>query len=161
VIPPGAQLNLSKKTLTDTVKEILKYFDTGKKFTEQFNLDYCLQKYLQYKTVADALYSGKIKISELSVSYGEELIITWLRAWLVTLSNYMDFEINESQSKKTAMFILEECYMLNLAELSLLFKRIMKGHYGHFFNKFNGQIIMHACREYRKERGLILSRQIL
>ena len=108
--------------------------------------------------VAGALFSGKIKICELSLCYGEQLIITWLRAWLVTLSNYMDFEINESQSKKTAIFILEECYMLNLAELSLLFKRIMKGHYGYFFNKFNGQIIIQACRDYRKERGLILSK---
>jgi len=138
---------------------MLRHFDTGKKFSEQFNLDYCLQRYLEYKTPVEALFSEKIKISELSICYGEQLIITWLRAWLVTLSNYMDFEINESQSRKTAMFILEECYMLNLAELSLLFKKIMKGHYGQFFNKFNGQIIIQACREYRKERGLILSRQ--
>jgi hypothetical protein len=138
---------------------MIEHFRTGRDFSSQFNLDFCLEQYSGYRTPGAALQSGKIKIRELVDCYGDRLIIAWLKAWLVNLSHYMDFDINTSQGHKTAMFILEECYMLNLAEISLLFKKIMKGNYGEFYNKFNGQIILRACREYRKERGRILSRQ--
>lgn len=148
----------SKKELTPIAKEVLRICNTGAKFTERFNLDYCVEKYQNYKTVKDALLSKKVKITDLVLCYDKNLLILWIRAWLTNLSAYMNFEITEMQSRKTAIFILEDCYMLNIVELTLLFKRIMKGYYGQFFGKFNGQIILHACKEYRKERGQILSK---
>jgi hypothetical protein len=144
--------------LSSAGEAMIKAYPDGKKFIVQFNMDYCIDRYSYYKSALDALKSGKIQLLELSKCYGESLIIYWLQAWLITLAGYMNFEINESQSKKTAMFILEECYMLNLAEISLLFKKLMKGYYGQFFNKFNGQIIIRACREYRQERGKQLAK---
>jgi len=70
----------------------------------------------------------------------------------------MGFEITDQQARETAQYIFEEVGMLNIAEITLLFKRIKKGKYGDFYGRFNGQLILKACREYRKERGNILTK---
>lgn len=136
---------------------MLSHIPTGIDFGKTFNLDYCMEKYVNIKTVEDALKSKKIKLRELSFAYGEQVIIGWIQAWLINLSGYMNFSITEQQAKTTAVFILEDCYMFNLAEFTLLFRKIGRGNYGQFFGQFNGQIIMAACKEYRNQRGKILS----
>lgn len=118
-----------------------------------------MEKYVSYKTIEDALLSKKIKLRVLSVAYGEQVILAWIQAWLINLSSYMNFSITEQQSKTTAMFILEDCYMLNIVEFTLLFRKLGRGYYGEFYGKFNGQIIMNACREYRNNRGKVLSQK--
>lgn len=69
----------------------------------------------------------------------------------------MNFEISTQQAKSTSMMILEELYMLNIAEFTFFFKQIRKGIFGIFYGKFNGQTILIACKEFRKNRGRILS----
>lgn len=117
-----------------------------------------MERYMPIKSTKQALLADIVKIRELSQIYGENLISLWIQAWLVTLSSYMDFEITEQQSKITSMQIIEECYMFNLAELTLVFKRIIKGYYGIFYGKFNGQSIIKSFIQYRKERGIELSK---
>lgn len=158
MIPRNAQLSESQTVLSKRATSIITYFPTGKEFAISLNIDSCALKYAEIKTTVDALKSQKIKLFELTQAYGEQNILYWIESWLVGLSLYMDFEINEQQSKTTAMFILEDCYMFNIPELTLLFNRIKKGHYGNFYGKFNGQIIMDSCVAYRNERGLILSK---
>lgn len=131
---------------------------TGIEFANQFNLDYCIERYVKYKTIEDALKSNKIKLNELSEAYGEQIILGWIQAWLINLSKYMDFSVSEQQVKNTSLFILEDCYALNVVEITLIFRRIIKGYYGNFYGKFNGQIIINACKEYRKQRGIELSK---
>lgn len=138
------------------VKAMLTHIPTGIEFGKQFNLDYCMQKYFEVKTIEDALRSKKIKLRELSVAYGEEIITGWIQAWLINLSSYMNFSISTQQAKQTAMFILEDCYMLNIVEFTLLFRKITRGNYGEFYGKFNGQIIISACKQYRSQRGTVL-----
>jgi len=98
-----------------------------------------------------------IKIRELAACFDDETIQLWLEAWLVNLSQHMDFEINESQAKETAIALVEDLYMLNLAEITLLFRKIRKGYYGRFYGKFDMQTILTAARQYRIERGKILA----
>jgi hypothetical protein len=137
---------------------MMKHYPTKIDFASNFNLDNCLEKYSDLKTIEQALKSGKIKLIELTSCYEEKTILFWIQAWLVSLSVYMNFSINESQAKNTAIFILEDCYMLNLAEFTLLFKKIIRGNYGVFYSKFNGQIIISACKQYIQQRGMILSK---
>lgn len=122
------------------------------------NLENCLEKYAEFKTAEDSLKSKKIKIRELSAIYGEKEISSWISLWLISIAKLMDFEISEDQAKITGIDILSEMYMLNIAEFTLLFTRIKKGHYGIFYGKFNMQTILLACKQYRMERGTILSK---
>ena len=138
--------------------QILKYAPTGAEFTTMFNLDSCTEKYLKYKSVEECLTTGMIKLREISAAYGDKLMVAWVQAWLINLAMYMNFEISKEQVKTTAIMILEECYMLNIAEYTFMFRRILKGHYGIFYGKYNGQTIINACVEFRKERGKILAK---
>jgi hypothetical protein len=140
------------------VETIKRYYPTGNRFVVDMNMDSCMEKYCIYKTIKEAHLSRKAKLIDLSHAYGEELVMAWIEAWLVNLAAYMNFDISNQQSSETAMFILEELFMLNIPEFTLLFKRIKKGRYGEFYGRFNGQIILRACKEFRIERGNIISK---
>lgn len=137
---------------------MLKAIPTAEQFAIQFNLDSCSERYIEYKDNLTAMKSLKIKLRELSQVYSERAVVAWIQTWLISLSMYMNFEITEQQAVSTATTILEECYMLNIVEFNLLFRKMKKGNYGIFYGKFNGQTIIKACIQFRKERGLILSR---
>jgi len=137
---------------------VLALYPTVESFAIEMNLDSSLKKYIEYKSAESALKSRKIKIRELSAIYGESKISGWISLWLISLAKYMNFEISNEQSEITGIDILSDMYMLNIAEFTLLFSRIKKGHYGIFYGKFNMQTILIACKNYRSERGLIISK---
>ena len=143
---------LSKKS-----KLVLKSFPEIEMFAQNFNMNSCEERYIGIKTNLDGLQSKTIKLRELSDCYGDENICNWIAAWLISVSAYMNFEISSQQAKSTSMMILEELYMLNIAEYTLFFKQLRKGIFGIFYGKFNGQTILVACKEFRKNRGKILS----
>ncbi len=90
--------------------------------------------------------------------YGERPIVGWLSTWVINLAAVMDFDISEQQRRRTANMLIEELYMLNMAEITLFFKKLQKGDYGTFYGKFNVQTILIAAKQYRQQRGIILSR---
>ena len=137
---------------------MLKSFSSAQGFLSQFNYDFCRERYMAKRSLKSALVSNTIKVRELAACYDDETVQLWMEAWLVNLSQHMDFQISESQSKETAYGLVEVLYMLNLAEITLFFRKLHNGQYGRFYGKFDMQTILIAAREYREERGKILSR---
>ncbi|MCY1719114.1 hypothetical protein OU798_02085 [Prolixibacteraceae bacterium Z1-6] len=111
---------------------------------------------MEIKTPKDALLKNVIKVREITACYGANTVQTWLMAWLVVLANKLDLSITVSQAEETALYLIEELYMLNIAELTLFFTKLVKGDYGSFYNKFNLHTIIQGAKKYRKSRGLIL-----
>lgn len=146
------------ETLPAINQSALKLYPDARLFAEGNNLDVCLERYAQYKSIKDALMARKIKIRELAATYGERPIAGWLSTWIIYLASIMDFEISEQQRRTTANMLIEELYMLNMAEITLFFKKLQKGDYGTFYNKFNVQTILIAAKQYRQQRGVILSK---
>ncbi|KJF44066.1 hypothetical protein LH29_00560 [Draconibacterium sediminis] len=138
--------------------ELQKVCSTGKDFLKQFNFDYCADRYRILNTQKAALVSKMINLRELTNVYNQETPRLLLSLWLTQLCLFMGFEAIEIQLRQTSEYMYEEIGMLNLAELTLLFHRIREGFYGEFYGKFNPQIVLRACREYRKERGCIISK---
>lgn len=136
---------------------MVKSFDTPEKFISQFNYEFCKDRYLPFRTQKAALFNNTIKIRELADCYDDETVQLWIEAWLYSLAMHMDFELSDSQAKETAQNLLEEIFMLNLTEITLFFRKLRNGYYGVFYNKFNMQTIMIAAREYRDERGKVVS----
>ena len=157
-IPRNGQLKERSADLEARLDSVLSFYPTVESFAIDMNLENCFKKYSHIKTVEDGLVSRKIKVRELAAIYGEDKIASWISLWLISLSKYMDFQISNEQADITSIDILSEMYMLNIAELTLLFTRIRKGHYGIFYGKFNMQTIMLACKGFRVERGGILSK---
>lgn len=158
VIPQGSQLSKSKTDLSKRSEALLSRFETAKDFAKQFNMDYCFIKNMAVKNNSDGLLTNTIKLRELSDCYGDKNIANWIASWLVVLSSKMDFSISPEQAGTTSILILEELYMINIAEFSLLFKKILKGDYGIFYGKFNIQTILIACKEFRLQRGSVISK---
>lgn len=121
------------------------------------NYDFCRERYKLLNTQELTLKSNLIKLSELVV-YSEDTPVDLLRAWLLNLSVYLVIDADGQVIKEVARELYSETYMLNIAELTLLFSRIKRGYYGSFYGRFDGIIIISAAREFRSARGFILSR---
>ena len=155
-LQPQKQSKALLPKLSKRKSEMLVICPNVKLLITKLNFDSCLERYFRYSNAEESLMSGKLRLREIAAIYEPSAPILLIRAWLINLASFMGFEITDQQAKETGRYIYEEVGMLNIAELTLLFKRIKKGQYGEFYGRFNGQIILRACREYRKERGKIL-----
>ena len=106
------------------------------------------------KTVSDVFSSGMPALATLGRERGEAIA----RAVLVLIMNDMlDFfnagnDMNDTQVALTVDLILEEYPYMQADDITLCFRRAMKGEYGKLYNRIDGQIIMGWLREYNKER---------
>lgn len=115
------------------------------------------QKYLPPtppRTLDDVFRSGMPALSRIRRLRGEATA----RAVLVLIVNDMlDFfnagnDMNDRQVATTVDLILEEYPYMQPDDITLCFRRAMKGRYGKLYNRIDGQIIMGWLREYNRER---------
>ena len=99
-----------------------------------------------------------IKLSELRSAYDNETPIDLIRAWLINTAMYVRIEIDTPLIKDIARELYKEIFMFNMAEFTLFFSKLKRGHYGTLYGRFDGMMICNAAIQYRKERGQILSR---
>mgnify|MGYP003639237848 FL=1 len=90
-------------------------------------------------SVNDAINSpshslGKIQ-REQSKKFTEGLVLIWLM-YLNEILN-LNKPMSEEQMKLASTLICEEFYMLKMADLTLLFKRIISGQYGEFYERLS------------------------
>ena len=99
-----------------------------------------------------------IKLSELQFAYEPDTAIDLISAWLLNASLYSRLVIDLHLIKSIARELYKEIFMLNLAEFTLFFSKLKRGHYGNLYGRFDGMTICNAAIEYRRKRGLILSK---
>ena len=105
-------------------------------------------------SVSDAMNSksqslGKIQ-REQSVEFSEGII----KMWLLYLNKILNLNkpMSDEQIKLAAVLICEEFYMLKMSDLSLLFKRIISGQYGDFYERISINKVLTFFRNYLEER---------
>lgn len=129
-------------------------------FTIAMNHSACMERYKSKNTVLDCLKFDTIKLSDLRALYSENTPKYFLRSWLLQLNLFVNVsdenKLSEEQMIELAFLMYKEIYMLNLAELTLLFERIKSGFYFPFYNRIDATQILIACRSYRKERSVHL-----
>ena len=140
------------------VETLLRVCETPVDFITQFNPDFCSDRYENLNNETLALQSGMIKLSELQHAYLPDTATDFIRAWLVNASVYCRLEIDTQLIKEIARELYKEMFMFNLAEFTLFFSRLKRGYYGLLYGRFDGMMITSAAREYRQQRGLILSK---
>lgn len=137
---------------------LLKKFPAGKDLLVALNFESCLSRYSGYNTQHLALLSGMVKLREIANTYNQQTPILLIEAWLFQLTKFMGWEVEDCQIRQTALFLYEDNSFWNLPELTLFFKKLSKGQYGMFYGKFDGLKICSAAREYRFQRGMIISK---
>ena len=105
-------------------------------------------------SVNDAINSpshslGKIQ-REQSKKFTEGLVLIWLM-YLNEILN-LNKPMSEEQMKLAAVLICEEFYMLKMSDLTLLFKRIISGQYGEFYERLSIDKVLTFFRNYLEER---------
>lgn len=117
----------------------------------------CMYRYKGKHTVLECLKFDSIKLSDLKSIYNENTPLHFLRSWLLQLNLFVnvdaDKKLSEDQMIQLSGFMYKEIYLLNMAELTLLFERIKTGFYFPFYNRIDATQIMSACRMFRKERS--------
>lgn len=115
----------------------------------------CLTRYSNKLTISDAYKSDLIKLSDLRDIYSLMTPFYFIESWLLQLNIFINTEnkLSGEQIKELANYMYDEIYMLNMAELTLLFKRIKNGHYGVYYNRIDATQIVSWCRQYRLERS--------
>ena len=105
-------------------------------------------------SVTDAINSpshslGKIQ-REQSKKFTEGLVLVWLM-YLNEILN-LNKPMCEEQMKLASVLICEEFYMLKMSDLTLLFKRIISGQYGEFYERLSIDKVLTFFRNYLEER---------
>lgn len=139
-------------------KATLAKFPEQKDFIVNMNHVALEKRYDRIMTVADAYQTNYIKLEELEYIYAKETPVLLLESWILQLSLFAKVPINKDQIHELALLLYDDCRFLNMAELTLFFKRVKKGHYGEFYADFNTMALMRWAREYRKERGMYISK---
>ena len=119
-----------------------------------YNPNDCMLKANEIISVEDAINSnmhsiGRIQREE-SKKFTQGLIIIWLM-YLNKMLN-LNKSMSEAQLKLAASLICEDFYMLKMSDLTLMFKRIISGQYGEFFERLSIDKVLTFFRKYREER---------
>jgi len=87
-------------------------------------------------------------------TYGENFTEGYIATWITNLVEFFQVgkRMGENQIIETSMLVLEDYYMLTLADINLVFTRAKKGHYGEMYDRLDGAIILSWFRKYWEER---------
>ena len=141
----GEKIIPIKQAIQQTSKKIL---------LTRYNPSNCMAHAGKLVSVNDAINSpshslGKIQ-REQSKKFTEGLVLIWLM-YLNEILN-LNKPMSEEQMKLASTLICEEFYMLKMADLTLLFKRIISGQYGEFYERLSIDKVLTFFRNYLEER---------
>ena len=141
----GEKIIPIKQAIQQTSKKIL---------LSRYNPSNCMAHAGKLVSVTDAINSpshslGKIQ-REQSKKFTEGLVLVWLM-YLNEILN-LNKPMSEEQMKLASVLICEEFYMLKMSDLTLLFKRIISGQYGEFYERLSIDKVLTFFRNYLEER---------
>ena len=115
------------------------------------------KRFLAIKSIEQAMKSKIAKLTEIAEAYGKESAYSYIEAWVIKLNDYVNknpqMSMNTEQVEETAMFLYQEACFLNLAELSLFFRRVKSGYFGELPGYLDGVRIMSYMRLFLTERS--------
>ncbi len=106
------------------------------------------------RTPIQAIKSSAPSVGKLKAVYGD----TKIKALLIDmLADFVEFinvgkTFNGSQLAQTVQMVQQYFPHFNLADLKLFFDKMKLGHYGSFYDRMDGQLILEKMEEYNQDR---------
>ena len=103
-----------------------------------------------------------IKLSQIKKQFGQESVEAFLEVLFFSLNESLNIrrKLTSEQMVEISIFIYDDYYYLNVAELNLIFSRIKKGFYGQLYEGIDVVKIMGFFEQYCNERRkFILSKK--
>ena len=106
------------------------------------------------KTIEEAINSKAPSIGKFQNQQGKQFTEGLITFWLLYLNKVLNLNkpMSEEQINLCSSMIVDEFYMLKISDLTLLFKKIISGQYGEFYERLSIDKVLTFFREYLEER---------
>lgn len=107
-------------------------------------------------TVQEAMNANAPSLGTFQREKGRTFTESLIMAWLVYLNGILNLNkpMTQDQIELCAVEINNEFYGLKMSDLTLLFRRIISGVYGEFYESLSIPKVLTYFREYMKEREI-------
>ena len=125
-----------------------------KNLLEKYSPKNCLAFSGKVKTIEQAMSSKAPSIGRFQNEQGRQFTEGLITFWLLYLNKVLNLNkpMSEEQINLCSSMVVEEFYMLKMSDLTLLFKRIISGQYGEFYERLSIDKILTFFRTYLDER---------
>ena len=125
-----------------------------KNLLEKFHPNNCMTYSGKLATIEDAVNSKAPSIASFQREQGRKFTEGLVTVWLMYLNNILNLNkpMSGDQINLCSSMVVEEFYMLKVSDLTLLFKRIISGQYGEFYERLSIDKILTFFRTYLEER---------
>ena len=125
-----------------------------KNLLEKYSPKNCMLHAGKITTIEQALNSKAPSIASFQRQQGRQFTEGLITFWLLYLNNILNLNkpMSEEQINLCSNMVVEEFYMFKVSDLTLLFKRIISGQYGEFYERLSIDKILTFFREYLEER---------
>ena len=125
-----------------------------KNLLEKYSPKNCMLDFSKVKTIEQALNSKAPSIASFQRQQGRQFTEGLITFWLLYLNNILNLNkpMSEEQINLCSNMVVEEFYMFKVSDLTLLFKRIISGQYGEFYERLSIDKILTFFRTYLEER---------
>ena len=124
------------------------------RFIQEYGIASCREKYAEINSCSKALETSSPLLSHIKKSYGKQSAIAYIETWLYNLNDYLNISrrLKKEQIYETALYIIQDYYYLNIAELHLFFTKLKKGEFGNLYEGIDGYKILSFLKTYEQER---------
>ena len=104
--------------------------------------------------IEDCIQSKLPSLAKIKKDEGAEKTASYIQLELIKLNELLNLRrpMTETQINFTAEVILDEFYMLNVADIKLVFKNILSGKCGNLYESLNPPKTLTIFREYVNQR---------
>lgn len=121
-----------------------------------------MKRYAKEATSIQTAQKGNVvTLKEIACFYTSDTPLLLLEAWLYNLNDFVNVQnkLKEEQISEIAFLIYNHYSALNMAELTLIFKRIKMGYYGPLYGNLSGESICRWFAEFQQEKTQLLIKQ--
>lgn len=121
---------------------------------KNYNLNNCLKVYRNLVIIDDCFKSKSPSLAAIKREKGEDFIEAFIASWLINLNEILNLNkpMTEAQIILCVAEILSNYSSLKIADLTLLFKRIMSGDFGEFYESISIPKVLTFFKKYNEER---------
>jgi hypothetical protein len=123
----------------------------------------CFKYSNKLKTISDAINSKAPTLASIKKEKGQEITNSLIILWLLYLNKLLDLKnpMNEEQIDLCAETILTDFYALKISDLTFIFKEIVSGKHGKFYERLAISDILNIFTNYFNERCEVAEQETL
>ena len=125
-----------------------------KELINKYSPKNCMKYSGKVRTVENAINSKSVTVGTLQRARGRDFTEGLIMGWLAYLNDILNLNkpMTDDQIEMCAIEVVNDYYNLKFSDLTLLFKRIISGQYGEFYESLSIPKVLTFFRDYNEER---------